>query len=461
MVFSVVSGKVYSDNTGTSVQIPVLMTPQGPVRPLIDYCLSLRRSLAWQEKLVRGVKLFLEYLEVNAVQGEEEWRMFRNFSNALHVGTVDPDTRDDPSNLWWSGMAPREANFMITQLSDFFDWLGREDAPRAAKFNPRYEGNAHDRRLDYQAYKYRRDKAFLGHAWSTKPQERGRLTRGERTPKVLPKRPPAFPEERFEELLVKGFRVAGKQDYRGMLITLLLFGGGLRVSEPFHLYVADVHPHWDDPSRAFVAVHHPSLGYAPDDWKTPTGQRGSRQEYLALKYGLVPRHKIRGKLNAGWKHPALDDRWYMHVHWYPETYGLWFMQIWKCYMAQIADIERNHPYAWINVGSDKQGGIYTIAQYEKALQNAVGRIGLIYGKSYGTTAHGGRHAYGQRTRRGGIDPIIVQRLMHHCSPDSQIVYTQAEFNEAQDTLRKGVETLRQNNLMVPSQQLALTSELDN
>ena len=121
MVFSVVSGKVYSDNTGTSLQIPVLMTPQGPVRPLIDYCLSLRRSLAWQEKLVRGVKLFLEYLEVNAVQGEEEWRMFRNFSNALHVGTVDPDTRDDPSNLWWSGMAPREANFMITQLSDFFD----------------------------------------------------------------------------------------------------------------------------------------------------------------------------------------------------------------------------------------------------------------------------------------------------------------------------------------------------
>ena len=32
MVFSVVSGKVYSDNTGTSLQIPVLMTPQGPVR---------------------------------------------------------------------------------------------------------------------------------------------------------------------------------------------------------------------------------------------------------------------------------------------------------------------------------------------------------------------------------------------------------------------------------------------
>jgi len=206
VVFSVVSGKVYSDNTGTSIQLPVLMTPQGPVRPLIDYCLSLRRSLSWQEKLVRGVKLFLEYLEVNAAQGEEEWRLFRNFSNALRVGTVDPDTRDDPSNLWWSGMAPREANFMITQLSDFFDWLGHDDAPRAAKFNPRYAGNVHDQRLDYQAYKYRRDKAFLGHAWSTKPQERGRVTHGERTPKVFAKRPPGFSRRAIRGTAVQGIQ---------------------------------------------------------------------------------------------------------------------------------------------------------------------------------------------------------------------------------------------------------------
>lgn len=429
MVFSVVTGKVYADNTGRSVEMPVLMTPQGPVRPLVDYCLSRHRSLPWQNKLVRGVKLFLEYLEVNAIQGEEEWRIFRNFANALRHGTFDAETRNDPSNLWWSAMSPRDANFMISQLSDFFDWLGHEDAPRAAKFNPRYTGNAHDQRLDYQAYKYRRDKAFLGHAWSGKPKQSGRLTRGELTPKVLEKRPPAFPEERFEELLFKGFRVAGKQDYRGMLISLLMFGGGLRVSEPFHLYIADVHPHWDDPSRAFVAVHHPSLGYAPDDWKDLSGKRGSREDYLALKYGLVPRHKLRSNLRAGWKHPALDDHWFMQVHWFPEVYGVWFMQIWKYYMAQVANIERNHPYAWSNLGSHERGGIYTIAQYEKALQNAVERIGLVYSKKDGTTAHGKRHAYGQRARRGGIDQIIIQRMMHHCSPDSQLVYTQPEINE--------------------------------
>lgn len=449
MALSVVTGKVYADNTGASILLPVLMTPHGPLRPLIDYCLSARRSLAWQEKLVRGVRLFLEYLEVNAIEGEEEWRLFRNFSNALILGTVDKETHDDPSNLWWSPMRPRDANFMLTQLSDFFDWLGRE-APRAAKFNPSYRGSTYDQRIDLQAYKYRRDRAFLGHAWASDRRDDSRLIRGEREPKVFTKEAPSFPEERFEELLFKGFRVAGKHDFRGMLITLLLFGGGLRVSEPFHLYTADVQPHWDDSSQAFVAVHHPSLGYAPNHWTNHHNQRGTRLEYLAAEFGLTPRHRIRGKLNAGWKHPALDDKWFMQVHWLPEIYGVWFMQIWRRYLEQITSIERNHPYAWINIASGNRGGIYTIGQFEKALQNAVERIGLIYGKRYGTTPHGGRHAYGQRARRSGIDPIIIQRVMHHCSPDSQRVYTQPEVHEAIAAIQGASQRLIASNSNLPS-----------
>ena len=458
MAFSVVNGKVISDSTGASMAMPVLISPDGPVRPLIDYCLSMRRSLSWQEKLLRAAKLFLEYLEANAIQGEEEWRLFCNFSNALRMGTIDPETRQDPSGLYWEGIDVRAANFMIAQLSDFFDWLGREDNPRGARFNPHYEGTRYDQRIDLQAYQYRRSKAFLGHAWSTKPRgSQARLIRGERVPKVFPKRPPMFPEERFEELLFKGFKVAGKYDYRGMLISLLLFGGGLRVSEPFHLYMADVQPHWDDSSIAFVAVHHPSLGYAPNHWRNRAGQRGSRREYLASEFGLVPRHLVRGKLNAGWKHPALDDHWYMHVHWFPEAYGQWFMQIWVRYLEQVASLPRNHPYAWINIDRE-QGGIYTISQYQKALQGAVERIGLVFGKTYGTTAHGPRHAYAQRARHGGIDPVIIQRIMHHCSPESQRVYTQPEAAEAVAAIRQAAQMLRESHSQLPTK-LVLVSDL--
>lgn len=459
VTLSVVSGKVIYDNTGASKEMPVLLTPAGPVLPLIDYCLSMHRSLSWQEKLVRAVKLFLEYSEVNAISGEEEWRLFRNFSSALRMGTIDPKTREDPSGLYWEGIDVRDSNFMITQLSGFFDWLVREDSPRSMIFNPPYEGKGYDQRIGQQAYRYRRSKAFLGHTWSAKPRaDKAKLIRGERAPKVFPKRPPMFPEDRFEELLFKGFKVAGKYDFRGMLITLMLFGGGLRVSEPFHLYMSDVQPHWDDPSTAFVVVHHPSLGYAPNNWKNRTGQRGSRQEYLAAEFGLVPRHHVRGKLSAGWKHPALDDRWYMQVHWFPTIYGQWFMQIWSRYMEQVASIERNHPYAWININGDPRGDIYRISLYQKALQNAVERVGLIFGKPYGTTAHGLRHAYGQRARRGGIDSLIIQRIMHHCSPDSQHVYTQAETAEIQTAIRTGTQTLRERHSLFPSP-IALASEL--
>lgn len=441
MAATVLTGKVIVDNTGVSREMPVLITPAGPVRSLIDYNLSLHRSLSWQEKLTRATKLFLEYLDVNTIPGEEEWRLFRNFAIALRSGTIDLSSHSDPSGLYWPSMDTGEANSMIKLLSDFLEWQARENTPRAAKFNPAYKGNSYDQRLDQAAYIYRRNKAFLGHAWSTKPRDTAsRLIRGERVPKVFPTRPPMFPDERFEELLFKGFKVAGRYDYRGMLITLMLFAGGLRVSEPFHLYMADVQPHWDDANSVFVPVHHPSLGYAPSQWKNHAGQRGSRREYLAAEFGLAPRHLVRSKLHAGWKHPALDARWYMHVHWFPEFYGQWFKEMWTRYLEQVVSISRTHPYAWINIDKN-QGGIYTISQYQKALQNAVERIGLVYGKVYGTTAHGFRHAYGQRARRAGINEVIIQRLMHHCSPESQLIYTQPEMHEAMAAIRTATEFL--------------------
>ncbi|MFO1397880.1 MAG: gamma-mobile-trio recombinase GmtY [Burkholderiales bacterium] len=441
MPFVVVNGKAITDNTGAAVALAVLLSPEGPIRSLIDYCLTVRRSISWREKLVRAVKLFLEYLERNAVTGEEEWRLFRNFANALRSGTIDPKTRIDPSGLYWSGLDVREANLMIASLTEFFDWLGRREGPRAAAFNPVYAGNRWDQHIDKKAYDYRRNKAFLGHTWSDTPQAHGRVTRGEMAPKIFTKRPPMFPEDRFEELLLRGFRTAGRYDYRGMLITLLLFGGGLRVSEPFHLYMADVQPYWEDPTRAFVAVNHPSLGIAPNGWKNQSGKRGSRAEYLSEKYGLTPRHQVRGKLHAGWKHPALDDRYYMQVQWLPSTYGQWFLQVWVRYLEQVASLPRDHPYAFINVSRSPIGGIYTIASYLKALEAAVDRIGLTFGKAWGTTAHGPRHAYAQRARQGGIHPVIIQRMMHHCSPDSQKIYTEPELKETAAAIETATQRL--------------------
>lgn len=90
-----------------------------------------------------------------------------------------------------------------------------------------------------------------------------------REPKVAKADPPAFPDARFDELLVKGFCTAGRPDYRGMLITLLLHGAGFRESEPFHLYIGDVFPNPFNRKQAGVIIHHPSDGTAPGDWLDP------------------------------------------------------------------------------------------------------------------------------------------------------------------------------------------------
>lgn len=448
MPFPIVKANVFFDNTGASISLPVILTEQGPLFILIDYCLSVSRSLSRTRKLVRAVKLFLEYMEVNASSESEEWRLFRNFSSALRLGTIDAKTGIDSSGLYWQPISISDSQYFVSLLSEFFDWLGDIDPSRsrAHKFNPQHKGGMYEQRIDKLAYQYAKSKAFLGHVWAENPNATGRRTRAKSVPKVFQDRPPSFPEDHFEELLFKGFYVNGDYDWRGMLITLLLFGGGLRSCEPFHMFLGDVQPHWKDNSLAFVAIHHPSLGVAPENWRNTKGHRGSRREYLASEWGLVPRNEVLGKSHAGWKNPALDAQWYMQVHWFPENYGRLFLQIWTRYMEQVASIERRHPYAFINLEKSSIGEIYKVDSYCRALQSAVERIGLVYGKIKGTTPHGGRHAYGQRLKNGQVNQVVIQRVMHHGSPESQIVYTQSELNEAAKSLSMATKILREQQL---------------
>ncbi|MDH6182648.1 gamma-mobile-trio recombinase GmtY [Polaromonas sp. CG_23.6] len=458
MSFPIVRAKIFTDNTGVSREMPVLLTPNGPLLPLIEYCLSKNRSLSWINKLLRAVALFLDYLEANSDQPEQEWKQFRNFANALRLGTIDRETGHDPSGLFWRPFQGPDVDYYLVLLSEFFNWIGEtqsgDDKQRkteAGKFNPRSTGGSYDQRIDEKAYMYRKNKAFLGHLgkhWSDNTREQklghtGRLTRGERPIKISKGSEPQFPQDRFEELLFKGFRVNGQYDWRGMAITTLLHGAGFRESEPFHLYMADIQPHWEDSSMAFVAIHHPSQGVAPAQWRNQTGRAGTRAQYLGEQYALTPRTHMTNKKRAGWKHPALDAKNYMQAWWFPEAeYGRLFLEIWQKYLEQIHSIERNHPFAFINLDRGEIGGMYTISQYLAAHAAAVRRIGLEPSKASGTTPHGHRHAYGRRLARSDVHQVIIQRVMHHCSPDSQLVYTQPELHEAQAALKVSAQTLR-------------------
>lgn len=447
MTFVTVKARITTDNTGAILEIPVLVTPTGVLQPLMDYCLkhSLDRSHMWMRKLIQAMTLFLQYTMTHPEE-PGDYRLFQNFATRLYTGTFDREVGIDPSGLCWKPRPWGIAGEFITLLTDFFNWLGGT-RPEAKALNPLYAGTAFDRRMDETAYLFRREKAFLGHTWSvsSSPFNQGYMTRSKKTPNVVPANPPAFPEDRFEELLFKGFLVGGKQDYRGMLITLLLNGAGFRMCEPFHMYVDDVMRDPMNPKSALVRIHHPSLGYLPGGWKDKAGGRrtDNRGVYLPEMFAIAPRDQVMGSRHAGWKNPRLDGKYYMEAYWLLPKYGEWFLQIWPYYLKKIVAVERNHPFAWVNLDREPRGSMYTLTMYDKAHRQACGRIGLTVAKSLGTTGHGHRHAYGQRLKNAGLDRLLKQRLMHHASPESQDTYTQPTRSDLQKALREA--TVRMSN----------------
>lgn len=444
-MFVTVKSKVRLDETGRTVDLPAVLTPAGILNPLLDYCLEHRnsRSLSWAEKVVRAVRLFLEYMHANPKQRDTR-QLFENFADALYSGTFDPETRLDPSGLCWLPRANKDAADIINALNLFFDWQG-ETSPVAADINPLIPASYYDRLWNEAARRHRRDKALLGHLWSSADSNvhKARRISGRRMPQSRRSEPPAFPEDRFDELITDGFRVGRKLDHRGIAITLLMHGAGFRVSEPFHLYVEDVMADLNNPGSALVHIHHPWAGDAPRSWIGPTGKprQGNRTAYLMQGFGLLPRTQYNDTRHAGWKGGLLDANYYMQAHWLEPKYGVQFMEHWIAYLKQIVGIPRPHPYAFCNLAREPRGDMYQYGTFVEAHAAACKRIGLEVRKDLGTTPHGHRHAYGRRLDKAGVDEKFIQIFMHHVSIDSQAVYTQASSAEVRQALHTANERL--------------------
>lgn len=166
VMFVTLKTRVFADATGVYSEIPGILTPVGWLMPLIDYFVCHRhdRSRTWMVKVARSVTLFLEYMAANPREKNGR-QLFQNFGQRLYTGTFDRYSGLDPSWLCWLPMSGGEAAKTLARLSDFFEWLGTQ-SPQAAKVNPRYSASAFDRLMDEAAFQFRRDKAFLGHAWA-------------------------------------------------------------------------------------------------------------------------------------------------------------------------------------------------------------------------------------------------------------------------------------------------------
>jgi integrase len=443
--------------------------------PLVDYILEhgRTRSLAWQRELTRSVGLLVDFLQANVQHFQmmdTRPQVLAAFADALVGGTMNLEGNDS-SGLYWEPKSIARATMALNAVTAFSDWLVNRYATTA--LNPWTNASVAEQIAYWRRFENRRAYALLRHTMSRANQAAAALqTRAVRVRRkdvsALPGSPPkTFPEARMADLITKGFARPGKTsssrwyeqiNVRDALIAILLHGGGLRESEPFHLYVGDIAIDPRNPGSALVKIYHPEQGAAPDDFFDPiTGKKlqGDRETYLRTKWMLEPRNLNPGRFHAGWKDLQLTDQRekYAMVHWFPSWWGEVFLFLFRIYITEFRSRHCQHPYLFVSQKEGVAGDMYTIDSFRQAHAKAVKRIGLEVGKAYGTTPHGHRHAYGQSMVNAGVDQKVVQRAMHHNSIASQEPYTIPSLDSVFSTLRAAEEELRARGAWNPAIQI--------
>lgn len=425
--------------------------------PLLDYFhhQGQGKSMAWQKEVAYSTGLFLDFLisrdQLTASEAKPEpVASFKAFANALYRGTIGADGRDALS-LYWEPKSAERASKLLQNVTRFSDWLSERMG--AQMLNPWRESTHAERIASLRRLDARKPHELLGYLGSAETRaQASSQARSVSVPakitKSAPKEPKIFPEDRMAELLSKGFALPGSGPndllhrriaLHNAMIAVLMHGGGLRESEAFHIYTADVGVDPTNPNSATVRLYHPEQGLSPADFTDPiTGRRivSSREAYLRQKFGLAPRNQQTGRFSAGWKDLFLMDakEKYALVHWFPTYWGEVFLNLFKSYIFHCRNRAAHHPYLFVSAKTGYAGDPYTIDSFRQAHAIACRRIGLEPSKDNGTTPHGHRHAYGHALARARVSEVIIQRAMHHKSVHSQRVYTAPTQSEIFDAL---------------------------
>lgn len=311
--------------------------------PLVEYTLEhgRRRSLAWQREVTRATGLFVDFLRANAKAFQTEKdrpHVFAAFAEALVGGTIRVDGAD-PAGLFWTPKNLDRATVIMNALTGFADWL--VDRYQATILSPWRAASPAEQLAYWRRFEKRRPRSLLMHTLGVERAcEKAGKTRAVRLARKAVSADLApvkyFPRDRIWDLLEAGFSVAANRgspylyerlNIRDVMITVLMHGGGLRESEPFHLYVSDVAVDPHNPKSALVRLFHPEQGSAPEDFIDPLSKKpiaADREEYLRVKWQMEPRNLAPGRFHAGWKDLHLTDQRqkYALVHWLTEFLGL-------------------------------------------------------------------------------------------------------------------------------------------
>lgn len=425
----------YTDTaSGNQYQLPAIYTRSGILVSHLRYLAWYsEKSDSWKEKSVQALRLLIDYIE-SAREFKKTTALLRSFTEALVTGTIDHQSSNCPIGLFWDPRDLTTANNILFYITHYTDFLARQDGYDQNRINPFRKATGWEEKMNWCAYYHKKASVFLNHLSSyseaKKAASQKRLIYTPIQLMISNDKAERFPEEKIESLILDGFVVKGKPDYRSQAITMLLNYGGLRKSEVFHIFTSDITIHPNHKDEALVRVYHPVYGKSPD----PKFQR--RSEYLLSTTTYKPRNKYRitERLYAGWKNPLLTSKdGYFEVMFSPTYKAKEFLNVWVNYLKyQRVEPVNPHPFAFTN----DRGEPETLKNFQRRHKRGVERIGLECKKEYGTTEHGHRHAYGYRARQLGLSQVELQKAMHHKSPNSCLIYIKPTSDDIRAEMRK-------------------------
>lgn len=456
-----------------------------PLHALTDYFAShSAMSMTWMLERARGIGLFYDYLRqrrayFQAKADDELVNLHRlaltEFQGHLSRGTVvnGPSGPVDETGLFWLPSAsPDRAISLCRGISDVLAWL------HDGGYGDRLPSWAADRRdvpsdgrgalrFLYVA-RYRKEVSLLSHIKGARRQRRppSRDNIGRDMRAFDARDTVQFPRQYLAPLLLEGFvsrpnAAAAWQceDMTAKLAAMLCAFGGLRRSEPLHLWVRDVQ--WVD-GEPTVFLHHPVMAKVRHE----VHGEMTREEYLRTHCGMEPRNRPGTKFHAGWKGIKCNRDWWAPLYWLPfDGVKEYFWQTFQTYLFEVRPRlmrERfrrglpDHPFLLVSAGGanhdgdeDSAGAPYTQAAFGKAWRRAMARLArkhpegrLAVSKRQGTTLHGLRHLYGGLLAELGLGPQQIQECMHHISPLSQLTYTKPRNAHIDQCLREAADRIR-------------------
>lgn len=395
------------------------------------------KSLSWQRQVARAVGLFYDYCIIKS----SVYRNDNDVSNAIR-GFVECSLGGD-SELGWTpssiGVVKRSLNHIVEFSKYTNEYLGGTLLPKDGDTRLKYF---------YRAYEVKQH-VLLSHVTDVKKvasrlqaKSNDHIYQFNRTPNE--RRVELFPEDIIEPLFKYGFKTPNGEDLGAKMLTALLLFGGMRNSEPFHLWFNDFSIY---PSTGALAIflHHPSESAC----NIPPQKNMLRKEYL-MQRGLVPRNdKATSKsYHAGWKDLAVDNLNRTEIRLIHSDIESHFVLWWSEYMRLREACMKSykaihgfeHPFFFVKVGDKKDlGAPLSISAYVKALKRAVARLekkgyAVEWGYIDGVSPHPMRHWFMTKLEENNVSPKIIQGLANHRNILSQEVYKGATAKQIDSAL---------------------------